>query len=52
MCIRDRFGKGYKEIPPVYYEPEPVVVEKQKPAPVVEQPQPRKEVVDVYKRQT
>lgn len=40
-----KFGKGYKEIPPVYYEPEPVVVEQPKPAPVVEQPQPRKEVV-------
>ena len=39
-----KFGKGYKEIPPVYYEPEPVVVEQPKPAPVVEQPQPRKEV--------
>ena len=40
-----KFGKGYKEIPPVYYEPEPVVGEQPKPAPVVEQPQPRKEVV-------
>lgn len=29
----------------MYYEPEPVVVEQPKPAPVVEQPQPRKEVV-------
>lgn len=40
-----KFGKGYKETPPVYYEPEPVVVEQPKPAPVVEKPQPKKEVV-------
>lgn len=39
-----KFGKGYKETPPVYYEAEPVV-EQSKPAPVVEQPQPKKEVV-------
>ena len=39
-----KFGKGYKETPPVYYEAEPVV-EQPKPAPVVEQPQPKKEVV-------
>lgn len=42
-----KFGKGYKETPPVYYEPEPVVVEQPKPAPVAEQPQPKKEVVVV-----
>ena len=42
-----KFGKGYKETPPVYYEAEPVVVEQPKPAPVVEQPQPKKEVVVV-----
>lgn len=39
-----KFGKGYKETPPVYYEAEPVV-EQPKPAPVVEQLQPKKEVV-------
>lgn len=39
-----KFGKGYKETPPVYYEAEPVV-EQPKPAPIVEQPQPKKEVV-------
>lgn len=42
-----KFGKGYKETKPVYYEPEPVVVEQPKPAPVIEQPQPKKEVVAV-----
>ena len=40
-----KFGKGYTETKPVYYEAEPVVVEQPKPAPVVEQPQPKKEVV-------
>ena len=30
-----KFGKGYRETKPVYYEPEPVVVEQPKPAPVV-----------------
>ena len=33
-----KFGKGYTETKPVYYEAEPVVVEQPKPAPVVEQP--------------
>lgn len=42
-----KLGKGYKETPPVYYEPEPVVVEQPKPTPVVEKPQPQKEVVTV-----
>lgn len=42
-----KFGKGYKETKPVYYEPEPVVMEQPRPAPVVEQPQPKKEVVAV-----
>ena len=40
-----KFGKGYTETKPVYYETEPVAVEQPKPAPVVEQPQPKKEVV-------
>ena len=40
-----KFGKGYTETKPVYYEAEPVVVEQPKPVPVVEQPQPKKEVV-------
>ena len=40
-----RLGKSYTKTAPVYYEPEPVVVEQPKPAPVVEQPQPKKEVV-------
>lgn len=40
-----KLGKGYKKTPAVYYEPEPVVVEQPKPAPVVEKPQPKKEVV-------
>ena len=35
LGLNIKFGKGYKEIPPVYYEPEPVVVEQPKPAPVV-----------------
>ena len=38
-------GKSYKKTAPIYYEPEPVVVEQPKPAPVVEQPQPKKKVV-------
>ena len=38
-------GKSYTKTAPVYYEAEPVVVEQPKPAPVVEQPQPKKEVV-------
>lgn len=42
-----KFGKGYTKTPPVYYEPEPVVAEQPKPAPVVEQPQSKKEVVAV-----
>ena len=40
-----RLGKSYTKTAPVYYEPEPVVTEQPKPAPVVEQPQPKKEVV-------
>ena len=40
-----KFGKGYKETKPVYYEPEPVVMEQPRPAPVVEQPKPKQEVV-------
>lgn len=40
-----KFGKGYTETKPVYYEAEPVVVEQPKPAPVVEQPKPKQEVV-------
>ena len=40
-----KFGKGYTETKPVYYEAEPVVVEQPKPVSVVEQPQPKKEVV-------
>ena len=40
-----KLGKSYTKTAPVYYEPEPVVVEQPKPAPVVEQPQPKKEVV-------
>ena len=47
LGLNIKFGKGYKETPPVYYEAEPVVVEQPKPAPVVEQPQPKKEVVVV-----
>lgn len=42
-----KLGKGYKKTPAVYYEPEPVVVQQPKPAPVVEKPQPKKEVVVV-----
>lgn len=40
-----KLGKSYTKTAPVYYEPEPAVVEQPKPAPVVEQPQPKKEVV-------
>ena len=40
-----KLGKSYTKTAPVYYEPEPVVVEQPKPTPVVEQPQPKKEVV-------
>ena len=40
-----KLGKSYTKTAPLYYEPEPVVVEQPKPAPVVEQPQPKKEVV-------
>ena len=47
LGLNIKFGKGYKETPPVYYEAEPVVVEQPKPAPVVEQPQPKKEAVVV-----
>ena len=43
--ISIKLGKSYTKTAPVYYEPEPVVVEQPKPAPVVEQPQPKKEVV-------
>lgn len=42
-----KLGKGYKETKPVYYEPEPVVVEQPKPTPVAEKPQSKKEVVTV-----
>lgn len=38
-------GKSYRKTAPVYYEPELVVVEQPTPAPVVEQPQPKKEIV-------
>ena len=47
LGLNIKFGKGYKETPPVYYEAEPVVVELPNPAPVVEQPQPKKEAVVV-----
>lgn len=47
LGLNIKFGKGYKETPPVYYEAEPVIVEQPKPAPVVEQPQPKKEAVVV-----
>ena len=47
LGLNIKFGKGYKETPPVYYEAGPVVVEQPKPAPVVEQPQPKKEAVVV-----
>ncbi len=40
-----KLGKSYTKTAPVYYEPEPIVTEQPKPAPVVEQPQPKKEVV-------
>ena len=40
-----KLGKSYTKTAPVYYEAEPAVVEHPKPAPVVEQPQPKKEVV-------
>ena len=40
-----KLGKSYTKTAPVYYEAEPVVVEQPKPAPVIEQPQPKKEVV-------
>lgn len=39
-----KLGKSYTKTAPVYYEPEPAVVEQPKPAPVVEKPQPKKEV--------
>lgn len=39
-----KLGKSYTKTAPVYYEPEPVVTEQPKPAPVAEQPQPEKEV--------
>ncbi|MEO5118385.1 OmpA family protein [Bacteroides ovatus] len=39
-----KLGKSYTKTAPVYYEPEPVAVEQPKPAPVVEEPQPREEV--------
>ena len=45
LGLNIKFGKGYTETKPVYYEAEPVVVEQPKPVPVVEQPQPKKEVV-------
>ena len=51
LGLNIKFGKGYKETPPVYYEAEPVVVEQPKPAPVVEQPQPKKEAVVVQPMQ-
>lgn len=37
-----KFGKNYKEIPPVYYEPEPMPepMPEPAPAPVVEEPKP------------
>lgn len=35
-----KLGKSYKKTAPVYYEPEPVVVEQPKPQPVVKQPEP------------
>ncbi len=47
LGLNIKFGKGYTETKPVYYEAEPAVVEQPKPAPVVEQPQPKKEVVVV-----
>ena len=40
-----KLGKSYTKTAPVYYEAEPVVAEQPKPAPVVERPQPKKEVV-------
>lgn len=40
-----KLGKSYTKTAPVYYEPEPVVTEQPKPAPVVEQPQPKEEVI-------
>lgn len=40
-----KLGKSYTKTAPIYYEPDPVVVEQSKPTPVVEQPQPKKEVV-------
>lgn len=42
-----KFGKSYTKTAPVYYEPEPVVVEQPKPEPVVEKPQPKSESVVV-----
>ena len=40
-----KLGKSYTKTAPVYYEAEPVMVEQPKPALVIEQPQPKKEVV-------
>lgn len=40
-----KFGKSYTKTAPVYYEPEPVVVEQPKPEPVVEKPQPKPELL-------
>lgn len=42
-----KLGKSYTKTAPIYYEPEPVVVEQPKPEPVVEKPQPKSEVVTV-----
>lgn len=42
-----KFGKGYTKTAPVYYEPEPVVVEQPRPQPAVEKPQPKPEVAVV-----
>lgn len=42
--VNIKLGKSYTKTAPMYYEPEPAVVEQPKPAPVVEKPQPKKEV--------
>lgn len=40
-----KLGKSYTKTAPVYYEPDPVVAEQPKSASVVEQPQPKEEVI-------
>lgn len=47
-----KFGKSSTKTVPIYYEPEPVVVEQPTPTPVVEKPQPKKKEVGVVEPMT